>query len=106
MILNWAGGELGYLGLQPLIRIWGAGSGAAAIAPASARDDLTYDQIRVSDRTGNGAQLLTWTIPAPVSAASAGSAGQIAYDGTGNFYFCYAPNQWAKLGPAGYSNSF
>lgn len=35
-----------------------------------------------------------------------GTPGQTAYDTAGNFYFCYATDQWARIGAGGYSNSF
>lgn len=105
MILNWTG-ELGYVGLQPLIRVWGSGAGGSAVIPATARGDIDSDQIRASARTGNGSQLLTWTAPAPALHTSTGVAGQVAYDSSGNLYWCYATNSWARIGPGGYSNSF
>ena len=106
MILNWTGGDLGYIGLQPLIHSWGSGGGEATFGAASARGNIDYDQIRVAARTGNGTQLLTWTFPAPVTFSAAGTPGQTAYDTSGNFYWCYATNAWAMIGPGGYSNSF
>jgi hypothetical protein len=72
---------------------------------ASQRGNTAYDQIRTSDRTGNGPQLLTYTIPAPASATSAGTPGQIAFDAAGNWYWCYAVNSWARIGPAGYGSA-
>jgi hypothetical protein len=105
MILNWAN-ELGYVGLQPLIRPWVSGGGGAYVAPATARGNIDYDQIRVAARTGNGNQLLTWSTPAPALSTSTGTPGQIAYDSSGNFYWCYGTNQWARIGPAGYSDTF
>ena len=72
----------------------------------TARGNIDYDQIRVAARTGNGHQLLTWQSPCPATATSAGTAGMTAYDGSGNLYWCYAANQWARIGPAGWSNSF
>jgi hypothetical protein len=104
MILNWSS-ELSYIGLQPLIRSWTSGGGAAVI-PSSARGNIDFDQIRVAARTGNGQQLLTWSIPAPATHSSTGTPGQIAYDASGNLYFCYAANSWARLGSSGYSNTF
>ena len=104
MILNWSN-ELGYVGVQPLIRTWGSGGGAAVV-PARETGDIGYDQIRASDRTGNGTQLLVYTNPPPGASSSAGTPGQIAFDASGNWYWCYATNAWARIGPGGYSNSF
>lgn len=42
----------------------------------------------------------------PAGHASAGTVGMLAIDGSGNFYFCYATNSWAQIGPLGYSNTF
>ena len=70
------------------------------------RGNIDYDQIRVAARTGNGPQLLTWSVPGPGAASSTGTPGQIAYDSLGNFYFCYATNSWAQIGAGGYSTSF
>jgi hypothetical protein len=43
---------------------------------------------------------------APSVSTSPGVQGQFAIDATGNFYFCYGTNQWARIGPGGYSSSF
>jgi len=43
---------------------------------------------------------------APVVSTSPGIPGQFAIDGSGNFYWAYGTNQWARIGPGGYSNSF
>jgi hypothetical protein len=43
---------------------------------------IAYDQIKASDRTGNGNQLFTYS-PAPVSATSPGTAGQVTFDAEG-----------------------
>jgi hypothetical protein len=81
--------------------------GAASIViPATQCGDITFDQIRTSDRTGNGNQLLTWTTPGPGIHNDPGTSGQIAFDSSGNFFWCYAANLWARVGPGGYSNSF
>lgn len=106
MILEWAASGDKYIGLNPLLRFWPDGGAPSAAIPATARGDIDYDQIRVSARTGNGNQLLTWTTPAPAVSASTGTTGQIAYDSAGNFYWCYAANSWARIGTGGYSNSF
>lgn len=83
--------------------------GAAAASPpvpATARGNIDFDHLRVSARTGNGPQLLTWNVPGPAAHGSAGVAGQVAYDAFGYFYWCYATNAWARIGPGGYSNTF
>ena len=38
-----------------------------------------------------------WTLPAPASSGSPGTAGQISYDALGFFYLCYATNAWARF---------
>lgn len=101
MIIVWAGVST-YLGLGPLILDW---SGGAVVLPDEA-GRIKYNQIRLVHRTGDGHQLLTWQTSAPASHSAPGIAGQIAYDGAGNYYWCYAANSWARIGPAGYSNSF
>jgi hypothetical protein len=74
-------------------------------APAQ-RGNIAYDQIKASDRTGNGSQLLTWTTTAPATSSATCTAGQIAFDGSGNLYWCYAANLWARIGPGGFSTSW
>ncbi|MEI9971049.1 MAG: discoidin domain-containing protein [Ignavibacteriota bacterium] len=69
------------------------------------RGNISYDQIKTTDRTGNGHQLLTWST-APLTSGAVGKAGQIAYDAAGNYYWCYANNLWARIGPGGYSLVF
>lgn len=105
MIIVW-GSEMPYAGaVRPLIFTWS--SGAAPIPPpATQRGDIDFDQIRVAARTGDGNQLLTWNVIGPGSHSSFGVPGQIAYDVSGNFYWCYAADSWARIGPGGYSNSF
>ena len=44
------------------------------------------------------------TVPAHFN--SSGTTGQVSYDGSGNFYWCYLTDTWAQMGPGGYSNSF
>jgi hypothetical protein len=73
------------------------------IGPAQ-RGCIAYDQIKASDRTGNGNQLLTYS-PAPASATSPGTPGQVAFDASGNWYFCYGVNQWGRIGPTGYGSA-
>lgn len=55
------------------------------VAPAQ-RGCLAFDQIKASDRTGNGNQLLTYS-SVPASATSPGTPGQVAYDTAGNWLF-------------------
>jgi len=70
------------------------------------RGNIAYDQIKASDRTGNGNQLLTWSTTAPAHSTSTGVAGQISFDSAGNYYWCYAANSWARVGPGGFSTSW
>ncbi len=104
MILDWAR-EQQFIGLNPLLRGWASGAGASVPAVATARGNIDYDQIRVSARTGTGDKLHTWSA-VPAIATSTGTAGQVAFDSSGYFYFCYAANQWGRIGPGGYSNTF
>lgn len=119
--------------LLPLVRRLGGGAAASAATPATQRGNIDYDQLRTSARSGNGPLLQMSASAAPVAGhvpiydaygnlidsgqvalltgapathASSGTPGQIAYDSSGNFYFCYAVNLWARQGPGGYSNSF
>jgi hypothetical protein len=71
---------------------------------AAQRGNIAYDQIRASDRTGNGNQLLTYS-PAPAAATSPGTPGQVAFDAAGYWYFCYGVNQWGRIGPTGYGSA-
>jgi hypothetical protein len=73
---------------------------------AMQRGNIDYDQVRKTARTGDGTQLLTWNVTPPATHSATGTAGQIAYDSSGNYYWCYAANSWARIGPGGYSNSF
>jgi len=70
------------------------------VGPAQ-RGCIAYDQIKASDRTGNGNQLLTYS-PAPAGATSPGTPGQVAFDAAGYWYFCDGVNQWGRIGPTGY----
>jgi hypothetical protein len=45
--------------------------------------------------TGGGGSGLSWS-SVPASATASGTAGQIAYDSTGNFYICTATNTWVR----------
>lgn len=85
------------------LRFRGASS---AVIPATQRGNIDFDQIRTAARTGNGRQLLTWNLTGPGTHTAPGAVGQTAYDASGNFYWCYAANLWARIGPGGYSNSF
>jgi hypothetical protein len=58
----------------------------------------------MANRTGNGNQLLTYS-PAPASATSPGTPGQVAFDAVGYWYFCYGVNQWGRIGPTGYGSA-
>ena len=82
------------------VTVW---SCVATVAPAQ-RGCLAFDQIKASDRTGNGNQLLTYS-PAPTDATSPGTPGQVAFDAVGNWYFCYGVNQWGRIGPTGYGSA-
>jgi len=44
-----------------------------------------------------GTAFLGWTIPNPNNWNDPGVAGEISYDANGNFYLCYANNEWAKF---------
>ena len=66
---------------------------AGTVTPAQ-RGNIAYDQIKASDRTGNGHQLLTYST-APATSGATGAPGQIAYDGS-FFYLCVAANTWMR----------
>jgi hypothetical protein len=70
------------------------------------RGCIAYDQIKGTDRTGNGDQLLTWSTTAPAHSTSTGTPNQIAYDASGNLYWCFLANTWARIGPGGFSTSW
>jgi hypothetical protein len=36
---------------------------------------------------------------------SAGTPGEVAFDSAGNWYWCYALNSWARIGPGGYGSA-
>jgi hypothetical protein len=75
MILDWSA-ELGYIGLRPLVRSWGA-DGAAATTPTQ-RGNIDYDQIRAPARHGIGSQIQMFS-------GGPSAAGQVAvFDATGN----------------------
>jgi hypothetical protein len=103
---------------------------------ADERGRLAYNQIRSVHRNGAGGQVqmfgggathsgysvawdnegniidpnLGFTVTrapsVPAHASTLGTPGQVAMDGSGNLYWCYATNQWARIGPAGWSNTF
>lgn len=98
------------------------------------RGNIAYNQIREADREGAAHQFQMFgggqTVPghaaaydgsgnvvdagvvalgritAPVTHTDPCTVGQIAIDGSGNWYWCYGTNLWARIGPGGYSNSF
>lgn len=100
----------------------------------AARGNIDFDQIRATARLGNGSQiqmagtggytqghLLIYDangnaidgggagasiVSPPATHTSTGTPGQLAYDSSGNFYWCYATNAWARMGSGGFSNSF
>jgi hypothetical protein len=92
--------EITTLHLDPYTPIFGTPA-----PPPTQRGNIAYDQIKASDRTGDGNQLLTYS-EIPATSGAAGTAGQIAVDGFGNWFWCYAANSWARIGPAGYSISW
>ena len=109
--------------------------GLSVPAVKTQRGNIAFDQVRLTDRQGTGSLFQMYNpviagvpgdgvvfdanfnlidaggapivlVPAPVHYNSAGSPGQGAYDGSGNWYWCYTTNRWARMGPGGYSNSF
>jgi hypothetical protein len=68
--------------------------GPAGVPPPTQRGCIAYDQIKSSDRTGDGDQLLTYST-APATSGATGTAGQIAYDGS-YLYLCVAANTWLR----------
>ena len=90
------GGNGSYSAATPVTRSF-------TVAPGQ-RGNIAYDQIKASDRTGNGNQLLTYSL-APASATSPGTPGQVAFDAAGYWYFCYGLNQWGRIGPTGYGSA-
>ena len=91
-ILASRGGNGSYSASTPVSRSFTIGPGQ--------RGNIAYDQIKASDRTGNGNRLLMYS-PAPAAATSPGTPGQVAFDAAGNWYFCYEVNQWGRIGPTG-----
>ena len=41
----------------------------------------------------------------PAAPTSAGTPGEVAFDAAGNWYWCYAMNSWARIGPTGYGSA-
>ena len=76
------------------------------LAAIPQRGNIDYDQIGIDARTGDGTQLLTWNVSKPFGHTDPGVPGQISYDTSGNFYWCYATDLWARIGPGGYSKTF
>ena len=110
------------------------GSSAAASAVKRQRGNIAFDQVRLTARYGTGPMFqmtlgnpaspgdvgvydangnlgdgggppAVW-VTAPAHHNSTGIPGQAAYDSSGNFYYCYAPDAWAQIGPGGWSDSF
>lgn len=105
-----------------------------SLTALTARGNIDYDQVRAAARQGSGSlfqmagsggytqgHLIIFDstgsgvdgggagaplVTAPSTHTSTGTPGQIAYDGSGNFYWCYATNSWSRIGSGGYSNSF
>jgi hypothetical protein len=130
MILTW--GEASHIGAQPLVFVW-PGAGAAA-ATKKQRGNIDFDQIRLIARQGTGGMFQMFAgsaanqgdalvfdpqgnaidagappallVGKPAHHNSTGTAGQMAYDGSGNLYLCYAANSWMQIGSGGWSNSF
>lgn len=86
--------------------LYGLAGSAPVVPPNTQRGNIAFDQIRGTDRTGDGNQLLAWTTTVPATSGAAGNAGQIAYDGAGNLYWCFFANAWARIGPGGFSTSW
>jgi hypothetical protein len=109
--------------------------GGVSITLKTQRGNIDYDQIRLTARQGTGALIQMYNgavtavaadavvfdgdfnlidaggppvvlVATPAHHNSAGTPGQQSYDGSGNFYFCYATASWARMGAGGYSNSF
>jgi hypothetical protein len=41
----------------------------------------------------------------PAAPTSTGTPGEVAFDSAGNWYWCYAFNSWARIGPTGYGSA-
>jgi len=41
----------------------------------------------------------------PAAPTGAGTPGEVAFDSAGNWYWCYALNSWARIGPGGYGSA-
>jgi len=110
-----SGGVVTFTGAVGVVTIQAtqAGNGTYAAATpvnqsfsvsAAQRGCIAYEQIRASDRTGNGNQLPAYS-PAPASATRPGTPGQVAFDAAGYWYFCYGVNQRGRIGPTGYGSA-
>lgn len=114
--------------------VWTIGSTQTCGVSLDQRGNIAYNQIRASDREGAGAQVQMFgggatfqghatqydnngnvidsggfTMPrvaTPPAHASFCVVGMASLDSSGNFYWCYAVNAWARIGPGGYSTSF
>jgi hypothetical protein len=76
------------------VYLYGTPYVAPPLTPNTQRGNIAFDQIKGTDRTGAGNQLLTWS-PAPATSGSPGNLGQIAYDGS-FLYLCVAANTWLR----------
>jgi|GEM_PF-5974252 len=130
MILTWSG-TAAHIGTLPLVFSYPSGGAGAAVK--TQRGNIDFDQVRTIARQGTGALFQMFNgsaadgdalifdangnaidagappvlrVATPAHHNSAGIPGQMAFDAIGNFYWCYAPNSWAQMGAAGYSNSF
>lgn len=84
----------------------GASTGVGASTGASTGTSGAFgaqQQNLLQSLSASAAQMLG---QAPSHYNSPGAVKQIATDTQGNFYWCYAPNRWARIGSGGYSNSF
>lgn len=83
------------------------GSGNVTSSAITAGEVPNLDAAKLTTGTLANARLdpnvLLW-VTAPANSSSPGTVGQVARDGSGNFYVCYATNSWAKFAPT--STSF
>jgi len=77
------------------------GSGVEALfwkGPVTPGDLASWAEPGVlQDSGGTSSGGLNWTLPNPSNFNDPGTAGEISYDPSGNFYLCYADNEWAKF---------
>jgi hypothetical protein len=71
-----------------------------------ALDTINLNEKEISDKVDTLSNLMVMWRVAPKTWNSSGVVGQIAFDDVGNLYWCYKNNNWARIGPLGYSNSF